>query len=119
MLMLQRCWCRTEWYTGFVSCDGALLLEPLTVQGWQANLCIEDVLVAAIYAMTDCEKGRVQPGSVEGPGGESGPLRIHFTTQNPSNVLQVRSPEAGPDWIPGPSGIPCPLLPLGGCNAIA
>ncbi|KAK9865392.1 hypothetical protein WJX84_006433 [Apatococcus fuscideae] len=82
----------TEWYTGFVSCDGALLLEPLTAQAWKSNMCIEDVLVAAIYAMTDCEKGMVAAGRVAGPGGASGPLRIHFPAQ--ANVLAEHNKDA-------------------------
>lgn len=81
--------CRTEWYTGFVSCNGALLLEPLTVGAWRNNMCVEDVLVAAIYAMTDCEKATVAAGTVVGPGGKSGPLRIHF---NPSVMQASRLP---------------------------
>ncbi len=61
----------------------------MTVQGWSDNMCIEDLLVGAIYAMVDCEKDRVLAGSVEGPGGETGPLRVHFPAVNPANVLQV------------------------------
>lgn len=84
----KECMRRTEWYTGFVSCDGALLLEPLTVGAWKNNMCVEDVLVAAIYAMTDCEKGTVAAGTVAGPGGKSGPLRVHFN----ADVMQASSP---------------------------
>ncbi|KAK9832405.1 hypothetical protein WJX74_009000 [Apatococcus lobatus] len=81
---------KTEWYTGFVSCDGALLLEPLTVGGWKNNMCVEDMLVAAIYAMCDCDKGVVAAGSVAGPGGETGPLCVHFD----ADVVQEHNKDA-------------------------
>ena len=79
----------------------------MTAQAWKDNMCIEDLLVAAIYAMTDCEKGRVLAGSVEGPGGESGPLRVHFPAQNSANVLQVGSQGLNPQIPAAAQGCPC------------
>ncbi|WIA19343.1 hypothetical protein OEZ85_003974 [Tetradesmus obliquus] len=77
---------RCVMYTGHVTAGGSICLEALTLSGtpgsWQPDFSVESLLNVILINMIDCPVTVVQTAT--GPGGRSGPLRIDFSSGNPT-----------------------------------